>query len=212
MRPIPTPVFHFTHVDNLANVLDHGLLADSVASARGLLQVEVGNVGIKDGRRARVVEVDPGGFVSDYVPFYFAPRSPMMYSIHRNNVPTYDGGCAELVYLVSTVESLTAAGCRLVFSDRNAVKNYAAFAGLGPVLDDLIDWPLMRAQYWNDTPQFPDRMERRMAECLAHESVPWVAVEQVSAFSAHVAERVTTLLADRGLATPVSVRPDWYFT
>ncbi len=62
---------------------------------------DVGNQGIKARRSRRAVPVGPGGVVADYAPFYFAPRSPMMFAIEHGNVPTYSSGCDELIYLVS---------------------------------------------------------------------------------------------------------------
>ena len=47
-----------------------------------------------------MVPIGPGGAVSDYVLFYFAPRSPMMYAIHRGNVPTYGELGTGIDYLV----------------------------------------------------------------------------------------------------------------
>src|SRR5450631_276070 len=103
-RPVPTTVLHFTHVNHLASIVEHGLAADSVAQAASLLEVEVGNVGIKQARHDRAVPIAPFGVVADYVPFYFAPQSPMMSAIKHGNVPTYAGGCDDLVYLVTTAE------------------------------------------------------------------------------------------------------------
>ena len=120
-------MLHFTHVDHLVAVAQHGLLSDTVARACGLLTNEVGNREIKERRRRRVVPIAPGGVVADYVPFYFAPRSPMMYSIHRGNVPEYPDGIEPLVYLVTTIERLFVLGCAVLTTDRNAVLGYAEF-------------------------------------------------------------------------------------
>ena len=56
-----------------------------------------------DKRSRRVVEVGPGGTLSDYVPFYFTPFSIMMY-----NIKTGFGGVPrvaneEIVILVSSL-------------------------------------------------------------------------------------------------------------
>ncbi|MDP3972069.1 MAG: DUF4433 domain-containing protein [Candidatus Nanopelagicales bacterium] len=202
---------HFTHIDHLESVVDQGLVADAVARVDRRLAVEVGNLEIKERRRKRVVPVGPGGFVGDYVPFYFAPRSPMMYVIHKGGVPTFSGGCARLVYLVTSVEKLESSGLSLVFADRNAVLGFARFTERVGDLDALVDWPLMRAMMWNNTSADPDRRERRMAECLAHRVVPWPAIECVVAASDSVAREVRGILATACATTPVNVLARWYF-
>lgn len=94
---------------------------DALAKASGQLAIEVGDAQIKGRRGTRPVPVEPGGVVADYVPFYFAPRSPMMSSIAHGNVPGYTGGTAKIVYLVTSVERLQELGLEVLFTDRNAV-------------------------------------------------------------------------------------------
>lgn len=210
-RPQPTAVMHFTHVSHLASIVSNGLLADSRAQADGLLAVEVGNVSIKEKRRRCAVPLAPGGVVADYVPFYFASRSPMMFAIEKGNVPTYDGGCDDIVYLLSTVEGLAATGAVSLYTDRNAALDFARFTAAVVELDDLVDWPLMRAKYWASTEQDPDRRERRMAECLVHHRAPWSAFTGVICRNQACADTAGRTLASLGQQVPISVRPDWYF-
>ncbi len=210
-RPVPTPLYHFTPIHHLGSIIEHGLLCDNGAAA-GLLAIEVGNRGIKERRRRRALPVGPRGVVADYVPFYFAPRSPMLYSIAMGNVPEYTGGVDPLVYLVTTTDRLAELGLPMLFTDRNAVLDTARFTGSLSDLDTLIDWPLMRATMWNNTPSEPDRKERRMAECLVHRQVPWRAMEYVAAHTpARAAEaRATLARSCQGIA--VRTRREWYFS
>lgn len=214
VRKQPTSVTHFTHVDHLATVIGHGLLSDTAAHAKGVLSVEVGNLGIKDQRRSREVPVAPGGAVGDYVPFYFAPRSPMMFAISKGNVPSYQGGTARLVYLVTTLERLHETGHSVVLTDRNAALSYSEYRAFDPsdrIDDDFIDWPLMGETYWNNTPEEPQRMERRMAEALVHERVAWDVITKIGTQSEIVASEVRAALAAARSTVPVSVVPRWYF-
>lgn len=210
-RPVPTPVMHFTHVDNLPTIITDGLLSDAQTRASGALQVEIGHHEIKERRRRLVVPVPPGGVVADYVPFYFAERSPMMYTIHRGNVPTYADGFDRVVYLVSTMEVLSACLCRCVVTDRNAAQSLAAFATAEEDLNDFIDWPLMRALQWGKQDSDQERPDRRAAECLAHLGVPWTAFTEVVAKTEEAATDARVAIAAGGYTTPVIVRRQWYF-
>lgn len=212
-RPTPTRIFHFTRVEHLMTIVESGLLCDRQAQTDGLLAIEVGNTGIKARRATRPVPVQPGGVVADYVPFYFAPRSPMLSSIHKGNVPGYSQGTDRLIYLATTVETLLDVGLDPVLTDRNAVLDYAGFVQLrdGEPEDDFIDWPLMNETYWYDTEAYPDRRERRMAECLVLNAVPWDAFLFVGAKSKTVAEEVQELIGSVGSAPRVAARPRWYF-
>lgn len=43
--------------------------------------VTIGNPDLIDKRARRAVPLPPGGTLSDYVPFYFTPKSPMLLNI-----------------------------------------------------------------------------------------------------------------------------------
>lgn len=74
-------ILHFTHLDNVPSIVAAGALACDWQARQGSMVAEVGDPSIKEARRRRAVPVPPGGTVGDYVPFYFAPRSPMMFRI-----------------------------------------------------------------------------------------------------------------------------------
>lgn len=210
-RPDPIHIVHFTHVRHLSTVVQRGLLSDTEARSAELIQTEVGELGIKARRRERMVPVPPGGVVADYAPFYYAPRSPMMYRIERGGVATYTEGCDDLVYLVTTVERLAELKLPMVFTDRNATLEIAEFTNEFGRLDGLVDWPLMQERYWNDTPAQPDRKERRQAEWLVHGQVPWEALTGIVARTPACARQVLATLTTVGVTMPVVVRPNWYF-
>lgn len=213
-RPVPTHVAHFTHVDHLTSMTEYGLLSDTAAHNSDLLTAEVGNLDIKDQRRQRAVPGHPRRTVAEHVPFYFAPRSPMMYSIFKGNVPSYGDGTTKLVYLLSSLERLHDLGYSPILTDRNAALAYAEYREFDPedpIDDDFIDWPLMGETYWNNTLENPQRRERRMAEALVPERIAWDAITGIATKSDLVADEVRGLLAASQSSVAVSVRPHWYF-
>lgn len=215
-------LFHFTHVDNLPAILAAGaLLSDTAVEGHGLLANEAGDPAIKQRRRGQPVTCPPGGWVGDYVPFYFAARSPMMYVLWQGSVPSFTGDHRDLVYFVSDVGRMVAAGVPFAISDRNAAKALADFTNDPSVLGDLsiddprsdfVDWPLMQARMWNNTLADGERMERRMAEFLVHGEVPLNLIGRVAVRSDDRRAIVERLFVEAGVNLSVIVRPDWYYS
>jgi hypothetical protein len=214
-------LFHFTHVDNLASIVKLGALqSDALVRENSSLANEAGEPSIKERRRSAAVSCHPFGFVGDYVPFYFAARSPMMYVISRGRVPTFRGEQQDLVYMVSSVEKIVEAGLPFVVSDRNAAVKFAEFSNDVSVLGDLtspdpqsnfVDWQLMKQLQWQDTAESPDRMERRMAELLVHHQVPLDLMVGCAVSTESLRGRVERLFVEAELSLPVVVRSNWYY-
>lgn len=206
-------LYHFTHIDHLVSIVRDGLVADTAAQRARVLRHEAGDPAIKERRRRARVPVGEGGVVADYVPFYFAPRSPMLFRLFKGGVTTYDSDQQDLVYLCSTVERLEALGAAAVITDRNAAVRIADFSDDGARwrVDGFVDWDLMGATWWNNTEQYPDRVERRMAECLVHKRVPWEAILAVGTIDDQRAASVRQILGSAVDPPKVIVRPEWYF-
>ncbi|MFC9969456.1 DUF4433 domain-containing protein [Spirillospora sp. NPDC127200] len=201
-------LLHFTHLDNLAEIVRVGLLSDN-RRHQGVR--ECGQPGIKERRRSRRVPVAPGGVVADYVPFYFAPRSPMLRSIVGGQVRQYDSDQTHLIYLITRLSHVVGAGLRWTATDRNAVLRTARFTTMATELAGHVDWEVMESRYWSNTVKDGSRRERRMAELLVHEAVPW----QVFSHVAVCCEQRRGEVEDHVRAAPpprgVIVKPDWYF-
>lgn len=202
--PTNPPIFHITHVENLASIIAHGCLwSDSQRIARNLDTTNIGYSHIKQRRLNRLVTAGSGGKLGDYVPFNFCPRSVMLYVVSRGHVD-YSGGQNEIVHLVSSVNTATSLGKPWAFTDRHADLAYATyFASLGKLSE--VDWNVMPLTYWAGD----DVKERRQAEFLVYESFPWAAVERIGVKNAVVAAKVQALLS--GSAPTVAVQPDWYY-
>ena len=204
----PIPVFHFTHLRNLPSVISRGLQSDAACRRDALTQVEIGAHDIRERRlRLAVGDVGPGGYVGDYVPWYFGPRSPMMFTLNRNNYE-YRDGFDEVVYLVSSVSRIISLGGSWVASDRNAALAIAEFVDDHSLLQEHVSWEIIRARYWRD---FADGADLRAAEFLVYESVPWEGVEFIVTKTDETRVKVEGLLLGLDHAPQVHVRSQWYF-
>jgi ssDNA thymidine ADP-ribosyltransferase, DarT len=208
-------VYHFTHFDNVRAICDSGFIRCDVAAREGLTRTEVGDPEIKESRRRRRIPVGPGGQVGDYVPFYFATRSPMMYRIacdHRDSIAgRYPQGDRPLIYLVTTVGAVVDAALAWVATDGNAATATTEFTADLRRLDAMVDWPLMRAERWNNTAEDPDRQRRRMAEFLVHDRLPTSLIHWIGTSGEDVESHLRMQLGDHPLAGRIIVRPHWYY-
>lgn len=189
-------IYHFTDHANLAGIVASGALhSDSRMMASGRTFTECANEGVKGDRRTRVVPCSPGGVVADYVPFYYAPRSPMMSAISNGQVPGYTSN-ENLIYLVSSLDRVREAGLRWVCTDGNARATLTDFFSTWEELEDSIDWDIMKAQYWANTQEDGQRRNRRMAEFLVHGLFPFGLVAGIAAKSQQVASIIRPQLPD----------------
>jgi hypothetical protein len=206
-----TPIYHITHADNLPTILGlDGLLCDNGKIEQGLAPVSIAHQHIKERRSRKRVPVEPAGTLHDYVPFYFAPRSPMLFAISKGNVAGYTEGQTPIVHLASSVERVQQAGLPFAFSDGHADMAISHFFNDLAQLD-RIDWDIMRARYWNDNDDDNDRCRRRMAEFLVYRFFPWELVEKVGVINREMSDRVEAALTAAGHKPEVRVERGWYY-
>ena len=206
-----TPIYHITHLRNLPGILElGGLYANSATARRGVEHVNIAHKSIQDRRATTRVPLPPGGVLHDYVPFYFAPRSPMLYAIHRGNVQGYTEGQTFIVHLVTTAEAIAASGQPFVFTDGHAIMAFTDFYNdLGQL--DQVDWDVMRARSWRDTLEDNDRLRRRNAEFLVHQHVPWALVQEIGVMDREIAVTLQHMLKDQAHPSSVTIHKEWYY-
>jgi len=211
MAPNPAPIYHITSIENL-----HGILEAGELRAKGVLDQEdagyanIAHQTIQDRRAHTSVPCGPGGWLHDYVPFYFGPRAPMLYTISRGNVVGFAGGQQSIVHLASTVQSVQAAGLEYVFTDGHGIMAITEFHD-DPAQLDEVDWPLMNSRYWSDTNDDLDRKRRRQAEFLVHQRFPVRLIQGIGVINQHRKTETEALLAEFGLAIPVAAKSGWYY-
>ena len=208
---MPTRLYHITHVANLpAIVAAGGLCCDAERARRSLRVTGIAHQHIKNRRAKRVVPVAAGGTLADYVPFYFASRSPMLYTIHRGNVEGYVGGQAGVIHLCCVAEDVMASRRAWCFSDGHAEME------ISRLYDDWsdsgnIDWPLMEERIWADNAADNDRNRRRQAEFLLREFAPWSLVRFIGVYNAAALKEVRQTLPAEASKPRVEVRRHWYY-
>lgn len=173
--------WHFTTWANLERIVADGCLKpDSEATpAQG-----VGDKGIKADRlRMSVTPLDRADYpqgvcVGDHVPFYFTPRSPMLYRVLKRRAQ-YQGDHTGLVMLGISLRSVLEQRLTWCVSDRNAASPLVRFMCDVQGLGTFIDFDLMKQFMYERTQDDTDRPTRRAAELLVLGRVPLALITHV---------------------------------
>lgn len=70
--------FRIVHIDNIPHVVKYGLVHNDSPFASDSF-VPIGDMSVMDARSTK--QLTDGSFLSEYIPFYFGPRSPLLYNI-----------------------------------------------------------------------------------------------------------------------------------
>ena len=100
--PAHPKIYHIVHVDRMSSIVADGhLWCDAEAIRRGSAGTTIGMSNIKARRLKSPLTSYPDLMVGGCVPFYFCPRSIMLYLIYRANHEelTYRGGKGPIVHL-----------------------------------------------------------------------------------------------------------------
>jgi hypothetical protein len=207
-------IYHITHINNLEGILSDKVIWSDAKRLKLGLDCEI--VGMSKIKKRRLEELEvkchPGTKVGEYVPFYFCPRSIMLYILYMGNHPdiNYREGQGPIVHLqadlMASIRWAEKHKVRWTFSDRNAganvVKFYKTLDGL-----DKINWSAVAAtDWWRDI----IIKEGKQAEFLVYESFPWELVEKIGVHNNIVQQKVIEKLTGENQSL-VSIEPSWYY-
>lgn len=214
MTPVPShpKIYHIVHVDRLPSILASGCLwCDAEIIRRSPPGTTIGMNGIKQRRLNELTLTNyPNLHVGDCVPFYFCPRSVMLFLISRANHPEmeYHGGQGPIIHIEADLRQSVAwaeeHGLCWAYTLSNAGAYYfedrCSLEHLGE-----INWPAVQARQWQNC------KEGKQAEFLIEQQFPWELVTKIGVMSQEVYNQVITAL-DASVHKPrVELKREWYY-
>lgn len=210
--PVEPKIYHIVHVDRLPSIVADGRLwCDAEIARRSPPGTTIGMHGIKERRLTELTLAShPELHVGDCVPFYFCPRSIMLFLIHQANHPELDyrGGQGPIIHLEAdlgkTVAWAEAQSQRWSFTLSNAGAYY--FEDRCDLMKlSEIDWNAVQADNWRQC------KEGKQAEFLIERQFPWELVSRIGVLSSQVYGRVTEALHTAAHKPRIEVKPEWYY-
>lgn len=210
--PNKQKIYHVLHMDRLSSVLKDGsLFSDQQMAKRPNSGTTIGMGEIKCRRLEEItVSCYENLFVGECVPFYFCPRSIMLYLMFKNNHPEliYDGGQEPIIHLEADMDNVLKwaedNNIRWAFSLINAGTRYAEFRNTREALSE-INWDAVHTDNWQKV------QEEKQAEFLVENAFPIDLVERIGVFSKNIANNVKGILDADSCNIPIEVMRTWYY-
>jgi hypothetical protein len=216
MIAVPThpKIYHITHIDNLSAIAFSGkLISDATRVKKDIACTQIGLATLKHRRLEKIeVTVHPKTKVGEYVPFYFCPRSVMLYFIHMGNhtdLP-YQGGQQNIIHLQAdlreVVQRADAKPHPWAFSNGNASAYVSRYFNR---LEDLteIDWAAVETKDFRE----PQIKAKKQAEFLTFDAFPWNLIRKIGTINSTVATEVDRILTGCPHRPTIEIKRDWYY-
>jgi hypothetical protein len=201
----PIWLYRITHIDNLPHILEYGLVTSHSPHNNKHFR-QIGDLTMIATREDLEAPDPPGGKYSEYVPFYFGPRSPMLYQIATGWEGIEKIPQEEIIYMVSSFQKVTDLQLPYFFTDGHArAKTSEKFTD--PVDLVKLDWAAIRAKQWANDDQDLRRKEKKQAELLVKGYVPMEGIEHLAVFSYAAQRKVLDLVRAAGKNLEVKVDP-----
>jgi hypothetical protein len=210
--PAHPKIYHIVHLDRLPSIIADGCLW---CDAQVLVRVPAGTaIGMSHIKERRLKELTltsyPDLHVGDCVPFYFCPRSVMLYLICQGNHPEldYHGGQEPILHLQADLHDC------VVWAEQNQKRWAFTLSNAGArYFEDRCDlnhlhdinWQAVQARDWQSC------KEGKQAEFLLEDNFPWHLVECVGVQTQKVYQQVVNALPTVGHRPTVNIKTDWYY-
>ncbi len=167
-------LFRLTHIENIPHILKNGIThVDS--ENRNKDYISIGDSSLINTRTEIIL--GNGKKISEYTPFYFGTRMPMLYVIQNGHNGVKQVSKENIVYSVSSIQKIISVNLDYVFFDGHARNSFSQCYSSEDVgeINEILDWNAINSRYWkneNDT----DLKRRKAAEFLVHGDISYSAI------------------------------------
>ena len=187
-------IFHFSDLRNLDSIINKGLLCKNLKDSLGIAHKNIANFKIQQRRAEMVVTAGPGGYVHDYVPFYFSSINPMLLTLlNKKNVDQN-----LIIYFCVNIQRLEKSDT--VFSNSSANTSTPPFFYDDVSMLDNLNWNLIESKRWSVGSDEEKHM--KMAEAFIHKSVSIGEIDAIVVYNDWAKKKVQVTFEQNHLKPP----------
>ncbi len=211
-------IYHIVHIDKLKSILDSGFLfCDADIMQRPQNGSMIGIQNIKDRRLSNKLSSVNNLTVGQCVPFYFCPRSVMLYVIKCQNSPdlSYLGGQNNILHLVFDLQNVLEwaknESLQTCFTTSNAGTNYFDDYSNFSEINSILDWASINANQWSGNNIDKIVKEHKQAEFLIEKKLSVKLLETIGVYNLQNYDNVAKILSDYDIRPQVLQKKEWYY-
>ncbi len=199
-------IFRVVHIENIPHIIQNGITHSTSANANPNF-IPIGDSSLIAKRSSFLL--DNGRLLGDYIPFYFACRTPMLYVVQNGFNMVTSTPAENIVYCVSSVQKIIDLKLDFVFTDGHAVDALSSQYTIADIqnIDSIIDKDAINAKYWHDGNDL-DKKRRKEAEFLVLGDIAPSGVLGYLTYNESAKKRLIGFGVD---ATKVITEPKYYF-
>jgi ssDNA thymidine ADP-ribosyltransferase, DarT len=187
-------IYHFTSIENLPSILEHGLLSYNEKRRLGIEHLSIAEDSIQARRANMIVTCGPKGCVHDYVPFYFGSLSPMLLAVvNKKNVDQQF-----IIHIALSIDILDHEAAVFTSASANTDQPPDFYSDSADL--DKLRWDLIDSLSWKSGTD--DERHARMAEALVHSRVDPKLIGYIVVWNDYFSDKVKKTFAKYNIPCP----------
>lgn len=198
--------FRITHIDNIPHIKRFGFLRANSPLCSDKY-ITIGDTQVIEIRNEVTISNSKLG---EYVPFYFGPRSPMLYVIQHGYNGVKQQAPENIVYCVLRLDDVEKSSLQCVFSDGHALSAITKFYEKDRLkeIDSIINFDDVYASQWNNNENDLDIKRRKEAELLIQDDVP---AEFIRGYVVYNDDAKKAMISMGIIEKMIVINPNYYF-
>lgn len=196
--------FRMVHINNVPYIMKNGIIHhDSPLADPSYI-----TIGDNEVIRKRKQETYNGLNLDGYIPFYFGPRTPMLYVIQYGKNGVLKRSAEELVYCVIRLQDIMDSHLSGCFTDGHAMSEITNIYDITELanIDKYVNVADVFEKYWRDENDL-DLKRRKEAELLVKENIPSKFIRGFIVYN----EKAKETLIAYGVTQPIAICPSYYY-
>lgn len=198
-------LYRITHIENLYHILNFGVFTSKSPNANPNY-IKIGDQSLIQFRRDLDARNPPGGTLSDYIPFYLGPRSPMLYQIATGYEDIEKHDQENIIYIISSYDQIVSHNLEYFFTDSNARTKTCNYYIEEKDFNNL-DWDAIDSTHWISDESDLLRKQKKQSEFLIKHHLPVSCIDYIGVYNESAKQKVLNLLEQKGLDIPIKTSP-----